>query len=55
MKGNELLKTVIAILLILVGFHLLLYGWLRRRIAAAKLEQENRPGNDRADERNDDD
>jgi hypothetical protein len=34
------LKTVAIILLLLIGFHLLLYGYLKRRIAAAKREQE---------------
>jgi hypothetical protein len=32
-------KTIIIYLLIFVGFHLLLYGFLRRRIAAAKRLQ----------------
>jgi hypothetical protein len=34
------LKTVAIILLLLIGFHLLLYGYLKRRIAAAKRERE---------------
>jgi hypothetical protein len=29
-------KTIFIILLLLIGFHLMLYGYLRRRIAAAK-------------------
>jgi hypothetical protein len=33
------LKTVAIILLLLIGFHLLLYGYLKRRIAAAKRDQ----------------
>ena len=33
-------KTIIIILLLLIGFHLLLYGYLRRRIAAAKARVE---------------
>jgi hypothetical protein len=30
---------IIAAVLLLIGFHLLLYGFLRRRIAAAKREK----------------
>lgn len=30
------IKTIIIIALLFVAFHLLLYGYLRRRIAAAK-------------------
>jgi hypothetical protein len=29
-------KTILIIALLFVGFHLLLYGYVRRRIAAAK-------------------
>jgi hypothetical protein len=35
-----MLKTIAIILLLLVGAHLLLYGFLRRRIDAAKRERE---------------
>lgn len=35
-----MLKTVAVILLLLVGVHLLLYGYLQRRIAAAKRDKE---------------
>jgi predicted tellurium resistance membrane protein TerC len=37
------LKTIIIIALLFIGFHLLLYGFMKRRIAAAKrtAEQEN--------------
>jgi predicted tellurium resistance membrane protein TerC len=34
-----MLKTIAIVLLLLVGFHLLLYGFLKRRIAAAKREK----------------
>ena len=43
------MKSIIIIALLLVGFHLLLYGYLRRRIAAAKhrLDQNiDLPGGD---------
>jgi hypothetical protein len=34
------MKAMIIILLLLAGFHLLLYGYVRRRIAAAKQRAE---------------
>ncbi|MGL5839427.1 MAG: hypothetical protein ACRCY3_13090 [Sphingorhabdus sp.] len=34
-------KTIVIILLLLIGFHLLLYGYLRRRIADAKRKELN--------------
>jgi Tfp pilus assembly protein PilX len=37
-----MLKIVIIVALLLVGAHLLLYGYLQRRIAAAKREKELR-------------
>lgn len=37
-----MLKTILIILLLLVGFHLLLYGYLRRRIEAAKCARETK-------------
>lgn len=37
-----MVKIVIIGLLLLVGVHLLLYGYLQRRIAAAKREKELR-------------
>lgn len=33
-------KIIAIVVLLLVGFHLLLYGYLRRRIAAAKHKKE---------------
>lgn len=33
-------KIIAIIVLLLIGFHLLLYGYLKRRIAAAKREQD---------------
>jgi hypothetical protein len=38
-------KAIAIIALLLMGFHLLLYGYLKRRIAAAKHKQE--AGDDR--------
>jgi hypothetical protein len=35
-------KAIIIGLLLWVGFHLLLYGYLKRRIAVAKREKEKR-------------
>lgn len=35
-----MLKIVIIVALLLVGVHLLLYGYLQRRIAAAKREKD---------------
>ena len=35
-----MLKTVIVVALLLVGVHLLLYGYLQRRINAAKREKD---------------
>jgi hypothetical protein len=32
-------KIIVVALLLLVGFHLLLYGYVKRRIAAAKREK----------------
>jgi hypothetical protein len=32
-------KTIAVIVLLLLGFHLLLYGYVKRRIAAAKREK----------------
>lgn len=37
-----MLKTIIIIALLLTGFHLLLYGYLKRRIADAKNGQDRR-------------
>lgn len=34
------IKTILIIALLFVGFHLLLYGYVRRRIAAAKARME---------------
>ncbi len=34
-------KIIAIILLVLIGFHLLLYGYLQRRIAAAKRAKDN--------------
>lgn len=34
-------KAIIIAILVLVGFNLLLYGYMKRRIAAAKQKQEN--------------
>jgi predicted tellurium resistance membrane protein TerC len=33
------LKTIAIVVLLLIGFHLLLYSFLRRRIAAAKRDK----------------
>jgi predicted tellurium resistance membrane protein TerC len=33
------LKTIAIVVLLLIGFHLLLFGFLRRRIAAAKRDK----------------
>ena len=33
-------KTILIIALLFIGFHLLLYGYVRRRIAATKREAE---------------
>lgn len=35
-----MIKTVIIVALLLVGVHLLLYGYLQRRINAAKREKD---------------
>ena len=35
-------KIILIIVLLLLGFHLLLYGYLKRRIAAAKRENHKR-------------
>jgi uncharacterized membrane protein YidH (DUF202 family) len=40
-----MIKTTLIILLLLIGVHLLLYGYLRRRIEAAKRAREKK--NDR--------
>jgi hypothetical protein len=37
-----MIKTVIIVALLLVGVHFLLYGYLQRRIEAAKREKELR-------------
>lgn len=37
-----MIKTVIIVTLLLVGAHLLLYGYLQRRIEAARREKELR-------------
>jgi hypothetical protein len=34
-------KTILIIALLFIGFHLLLYGYVRRRIAAAKQRLEH--------------
>jgi hypothetical protein len=34
-------KIIAIVVLLLVGFHLLLYGFLRRRIEAAKRDEKN--------------
>ena len=36
-------KVIAIIVLLSLGFHLLLYGYLKRRIAAAKLKKERGP------------
>ncbi len=40
------LKAIAIIALLLIGFNLLLYGYLRRRIAAAKLKSDRLSGED---------
>jgi len=37
-------RIIIAVVLLVVSAHLLLFGWLRRRIAQAKREQEDKNG-----------
>lgn len=39
LEVRELLKTIAIVVLLLVGFHLLLYGYLKRRIDTAKRKQ----------------
>ena len=35
-------RIILIVVLLVVGVHLMLFGWLRRRIAQAKREQELR-------------
>lgn len=35
-------KIIVIVVLLLLGFHLLLYGYMKRRIAAAKRAQTDR-------------
>ncbi len=37
-------RIILIVVLLVVGAHLMLFGWLRRRIAQAKLEQEEKGG-----------
>lgn len=36
-------KIILIVVLLLLGFHLLLYGYLKRRIAAAKRDRNSGP------------
>jgi len=35
-------RIILIVVLLVVGAHLMLFGWLRRRIAQARREQEER-------------
>jgi hypothetical protein len=35
-------RIILIVVLLVVGAHLMLFGWLRRRIALARREQEQR-------------
>jgi hypothetical protein len=39
-------RIILIVVLLVVGAHLMLFGWLRRRIAQARREQEERDRQD---------
>jgi|GEM_PF-1745945 hypothetical protein len=39
-------RIILIVVLLVVGAHLMLFGWLRRRIAQAKLEQDQESKSD---------
>jgi hypothetical protein len=39
-------RIILIVVLLVVGAHLILFGWLRRRIAQARREQEERDRQD---------
>ena len=39
-------RIILIVVLLVVGAHLILFGWLRRRIAQAKLEQDQESKSD---------